>query len=74
MDARKVGGTVQAALSRVADVMAADKATADPTNAKAEGVARGEALSLPSSLASVTMTVVDDKEDSPRRRCGIQSR
>ena len=34
MDARKVGGTVQAALSRVADVMAvaADKATAGRTD------------------------------------------
>jgi hypothetical protein len=52
VDARKVGGTVQAALSRVADVMAvaADKATADPTNTKEGGFARGEALSLFSSL------------------------
>jgi len=51
VDALKVGVSVQAALSRVADVMAvaADKATADPTNAKEEGFARGEALSLPSS-------------------------
>jgi hypothetical protein len=34
VDARKVGGTVQAAPSGVADVMAvaADKATADPTD------------------------------------------
>ena len=37
--------------SRVADVMAvADKATADPTNADAEGFARGEALSFPSKV------------------------
>ena len=51
VEARKVGGTVQAALSRVADVMAvADKATADPTNADAEGFARGEALSFPSKV------------------------
>ena len=66
MDARKVGASVQAALSRVADVMAAaaDKATADPTDAKEEGFARGEALSLLSSL----LVTVGDYDSSRRQR------
>ena len=65
MDALKVGVSVQAALSGVADVtaVAADKATADPTNAKEEGFARGEALSL---LSSLLVTVGD--YDSSRQR------
>ncbi len=66
MDALTVGVSVQAALSGVADVMAvvavvADKGIADPTRAKGEGFADGEALSL-SSLC-------DRKLMSAEHRC-----
>ena len=47
MDALKVGVSVQAALSRVADVTAAvDKGIAGPTNARMRASLNGEALSL----------------------------